>query len=206
MKRIKIARQRKGISQKELAEKLNMTQQAVSYYEKGSRIPDENILLAISRILTVPVEYLTEETNDPEGWDLWEKHTGYSVEQIQNEIKRIQSANHVVGDENDLQNLIGQAVANLEGIGNTDRGIIDKIARDINSLQSELNKKYEDPKKMTKLPSLGGKGEIKIRPGTIKPRELIFDDLSAEAYEKAMDVLIQARRDLQDISNNLRLK
>ncbi|PEU67484.1 transcriptional regulator [Bacillus cereus] len=205
MKRIKIARQRKGISQKELAEKLNMTQQAVSYYEKGSRIPDENILLEISRILNVHVEYLTEETNDLDGWDLWEKHTGYSIEKIQNEIKRIQNANHVVGDENDLQNLIGQAVANLEGIGNTDRGIIDKIARDINSLQSELNKKYEDPKKVAKLPSLGEKGEMKIRPGTIKPIELIFDDLSAEAYEKAMDVLIQARRDLQDISNNLRL-
>ncbi|QWH59852.1 XRE family transcriptional regulator [Bacillus mycoides] len=205
MKRIKIARQRKGISQKELAEKLNITQQAVSYYEKGSRIPDENMLLEISQILTVPVEYLTEETNDPDGWDIWEKNTGYSIEEIQSEIKRIKYANHVVGDESDLQNLISQAVANLEGIGNTDRGIIDEIARDISRLQNELNKKYEDPRKIAKLPSFGGKEGMKIYPATIKSAELIFDDLSAEAYEKAIDVLIKATRDLRKISNDLRL-
>ncbi|MES5942822.1 MULTISPECIES: helix-turn-helix transcriptional regulator [unclassified Bacillus cereus group] len=205
MKRIKIARQRKGISQKELAEKLNITQQAVSYYEKGSRIPDENMLLEISQILTVPVEYLTEETNDPDGWDIWEKNTGYSIEEIQSEIKRIKYANHVVGDESDLQNLIKQAVANLAGIGNTDRGIINKIAGDIISLQNELNEKYEDPRKTAKLPSLGEQGRMKIYPAAIKSAELIFDDLSAEAYEKAIDVLIKARRDLQKISNDLRL-
>ncbi|MGE6679447.1 MULTISPECIES: helix-turn-helix domain-containing protein [Bacillus cereus group] len=205
MKRIKIARQRKGISQKELAEKLNITQQAVSYYEKGSRIPDENMLLEISQILTVPVEYLTEETNDPDGWDIWEKNTGYSIEEIQSEIKRIKYANHVVGDESDLQNLISQAVANLAGIGNTDRGIIDEIARDISRLQNELNKKYEDPRKIAKLPSFEGKEGMKIYPATIKSAELIFDDLSAEAYEKAIDVLIKATRDLRKISNDLRL-
>lgn len=205
MKRIKIARQRKGISQKELAEKLNITQQAVSYYEKGSRIPDENMLLEISQILTVPVEYLTEETNDPDGWDIWEKNTGYSIEEIQSEIKRIKYANHVVGDESDLQNLISQAVANLEGIGNTDRGIIDEIARDISRLQNELNKKYKDPRKIAKLPSLGGKEGMKIYPAAIKSAELIFDDLSAEAYEKAIDVLIKATRDLRKISNDLHL-
>ncbi|EOO40891.1 helix-turn-helix domain-containing protein [Bacillus mycoides] len=205
MKRIKIARQRKGISQKELAEKLNITQQAVSYYEKGSRIPDENMLLEISQILTVPVEYLTEETNDPDGWDIWKKNTGYSIEEIQSEIKRIKYANHVVGDESDLQNLISQAVANLAGIGNTDRGIIDEIARDISRLQNELNKKYEDPRKIAKLASFGGKEGMKIYPAAIKSAELIFDDLSAEAYEKAIDVLIKATRDLRKISNDLRL-
>ncbi|MBC2369360.1 helix-turn-helix transcriptional regulator [Listeria booriae] len=203
MNRIKIARQKKKISQKELAEKLNITQQAVSYYENGSRIPDENALLDISEVLDVPIEYLKEETDDPDGWDLWVKNTGYSVEEIQNEIQRIKLANHVVGDENDLQNLIRQSVANLNGMGNTDRGIIDEIARKVVELQGVLRRKYEDPSKTAQLPSLG---KQKLRPASIKDVDLIFDDLNPDAYAKAMEVLIQTRRDLNNISNDLKLK
>lgn len=87
MERIKIARQKKGISQKDLADLLGLTQQAVSYYEKGSRIPDEQTLSVISDILNVPTEYLTGETDDPEGWDLWEDATGYTPEQIKKKSK-----------------------------------------------------------------------------------------------------------------------
>lgn len=186
-----------------MAEKLNITQQAVSYYENGSRIPDENALLDISEVLDVPIEYLKEETDDPDGWDLWVKNTGYSVEEIQNEIQRIKLANHVVGDENDLQNLIRQSVANLNGMGNTDRGIIDEIARKVVELQGVLRRKYEDPSKTAQLPSLG---KQKLRPASIKDVDLIFDDLNPDAYAKAMEVLIQTRRDLNNISNDLKLK
>ncbi|EGO9051640.1 helix-turn-helix domain-containing protein [Enterococcus faecalis] len=205
MNRIKTARQRKGISQKELADRLAITQQAISYYENGSRTPDENMWTKISHILTVPVEYLTGITDDPDGWDLWEENTGYSIQEIKNEIERMKKANHIVGNTDDLQNLIGQAVANLSGHGNTDRGIIDSIALSINKLQSDLTNRYEDPKKLSMLPNLGD-GQLKIRPGSTKTSELIFDDLSVEAYERALDVLIQARRDLQNISNDLLLK
>lgn len=202
MERIKKARKNRGISQKELAQKLNITQQAVSYYENGSRIPDKETLNSISKVLNVPTEYLTEETNDPDGWDLWEKNTGYSIEEIQSEIERIQLANHVIGDSNDLQNLIGQAVSNLAGNGNTDRGIISSIYYGIMNLQQQLQDRYEDPEKLAKL---HGIGKMKIRPAGTTPSDLIYDDLSVDAYNKAMDILIQARRDLDKISNELRL-
>lgn len=202
MERIKIARQRKGISQKELADLLGLTQQAVSYYEKGSRIPDEQILSVISDILNVPTEYLTGETDDPEGWDLWEDATGYTPEQIKKEIKRMKSANHIVGDDKNLQNLIGQAVSNLSGMGNTDRGILNSLVPKIIDLQHELSKKYEDPEKLDKLPHIG---EMRIRPANIRTADLIYDDLNDEAYNKAMDILMQARRDLANISSDLRL-
>lgn len=202
MERIKIARQRKGISQKELADLLGLTQQAVSYYEKGSRIPDEQILSVISDILNVPTEYLTGETDDPEGWDLWEDATGYTPEQIKKEIKRMKSANHIVGDDKNLQNLIGQAVSNLSGMGNTDRGILNSLVPKIIDLQHELSKKYEDPEKLDKLPHIG---EMRIRPANIRTADLIYDDLNDEAYNKAMDILMQARRDLANISSDLKL-
>ena len=202
MERIKIARQKKGISQKDLADLLGLTQQAVSYYEKGSRIPDEQILSVISDILNVPTEYLTGETDDPEGWDLWEDVTGYTPEQIKKEIKRMKSANHIVGDDKNLQNLIGQAVSNLSGMGNTDRGILNSLVPKIIDLQHELSKKYEDPEKLDKLPHVG---EMRIRPANITTADLIYDDLNDEAYNKAMDILMQARSDLANISSDLRL-
>lgn len=202
MERIKIARQKKGISQKDLADLLGLTQQAVSYYEKGSRIPDEQTLSVISDILNVPTEYLTGETDDPEGWDLWEDATGYTPEQIKKEIKRMKSANHIVGDDKNLQNLIGQAVSNLSGMGNTDRGILNSLVPKIIDLQQELSIKYEDPEKLDKLPHVG---KMRIRPGNIRTADLIYDDLNDEAYNKAMDILMQARRDLANISSDLRL-
>ena len=202
MKRIKDARQLRGISQIKLAEKLNVTQQAISYYENGSRTPDDETLEKLSLILQVPSEYLTGETDDPDGWDLWEKATGYNAEQISKEISRMKTSHHVVGDSENLQNLIAQAVRNLDGHGNTDRGILYDIAYKITELQSDLQKRYEDPRKLNQLP---GEGTVRIRPANLKSEEIIYEDLSPSAYEKAIDVLIEARRDLQRISNELYL-
>ena len=203
MERIKIARQKKGISQKDLADLLGLTQQAVSYYEKGSRIPDEQTLSVISDILNVPTEYLTGETDDPEGWDLWEDATGYTPEQIKSEIQRMKTANHIVGDEENLQNLIAQAVKNLEGEGNTDRGIINSLVPKIIDLQQELSEKYEDPNKLSEFPKIGSSRMIPAN--KLYSQDLIYDDLNAEAYSKAVNILIQARRDLANIVNDMRL-
>lgn len=202
MNRIKKARELRNISQKKLADQLNITQQAISRYEKGDRTPDKKTWEKISEILSVPPQYLTGETDDPDGWDLWEENTGYSVQEIKNEIERMKKANHIIGDPENLQNLIGQAVVNLSGNGNTDRGILNQIAHSINLLHSELKRKYEDPNKVAKLPKMG---EISIRNATLKDTDLIYDDLSVEAYKRALDILIKARRDIQNISNDLKL-
>ncbi|MEI4283388.1 helix-turn-helix transcriptional regulator [Tetragenococcus halophilus] len=202
MNRIKETREEKNITQKKLAELLNVTQQAVSRYENGSRVPDEQNWEEIAQILKVPVQYLKKETDDPEGWDLWEKETGYSRKEIENEITRMKSVQHVIGDCENTQNLIAHAVANLEGFGNTDRGILKNVALSIDKLLQELNDRYEDPKKVAKLSS---DSQLKIIPANTEISDLIYDDLSAEAYKKALETLTQAKRDIQNIPNELDL-
>lgn len=62
---IRYARKRKGISQEEMAEKVNMSQQTVSRYESMGLIDDE-ILCRFAEALEVPVEYFkTREEGSP---------------------------------------------------------------------------------------------------------------------------------------------
>lgn len=55
---IKKYRQQKGLSQEELAMKLNVVRQTVSKYEKGLSVPNANILIKLSEILEVSVNTL----------------------------------------------------------------------------------------------------------------------------------------------------
>ena len=55
---IQAARKSKGLSQQELAEKLNVVRQTVSKWEKGLSVPDADTLIKIAEILEVSVEAL----------------------------------------------------------------------------------------------------------------------------------------------------
>ncbi|MBQ6669997.1 MAG: helix-turn-helix domain-containing protein [Firmicutes bacterium] len=59
---IKAIRRSKGISQDELAVKLNVVRQTVSKWERGLSVPDSDMLIDISEILEVPVSTLLGET------------------------------------------------------------------------------------------------------------------------------------------------
>lgn len=56
--RLKNLRLEKGLSQREIAEHLGLTQQAYAYYETGDREPGLKTLLALSSILNVSTDYL----------------------------------------------------------------------------------------------------------------------------------------------------
>ena len=58
---IKIGRKSKGLSQDELAIKLNVVRQTVSKWERGLSVPDSEMLIAISEILEIPVGKLLGE-------------------------------------------------------------------------------------------------------------------------------------------------
>lgn len=58
MKHISVLRKEYGWTQAELANKLNISQQAVSKYEKGERDPDIDVLLRIANIFNVSTDYL----------------------------------------------------------------------------------------------------------------------------------------------------
>ena len=68
---IKIIRKAKGLSQEELAVKLNVVRQTISKWEQGLSVPDSELLLALSEALETPVSTLLGEgVVEPEADDL----------------------------------------------------------------------------------------------------------------------------------------
>ncbi|MCM1102969.1 MAG: helix-turn-helix domain-containing protein [Clostridium sp.] len=59
---IKMIRKSKGLSQEELAVKLNVVRQTISKWEKGLSVPDSDLLLSLSEALETPVSTLLGET------------------------------------------------------------------------------------------------------------------------------------------------
>ena len=59
---IKAVRKSKGLSQEELAIKLNVVRQTVSKWERGLSVPDSDMLISISEELETPVSILLGET------------------------------------------------------------------------------------------------------------------------------------------------
>ena len=61
-KNIKAKRKAKGLSQEELAVKLNVVRQTISKWEQGLSVPDSDMLISLSEILETPVSVLLGET------------------------------------------------------------------------------------------------------------------------------------------------
>ncbi len=51
-------RKKKGYSQLKVAMELNITREALSYYENGKRSPDIDMLILFSRYFNVSIDYL----------------------------------------------------------------------------------------------------------------------------------------------------
>lgn len=58
---IKSIRKSKGLSQEELAIKLNVVRQTISKWEQGLSVPDSEMLISISKVLEIPVSTLLGE-------------------------------------------------------------------------------------------------------------------------------------------------
>ena len=58
---IKLVRKSKGLSQEELAIKLNVVRQTISKWEQGLSVPDAEMLISISEVLETPVSKLLGE-------------------------------------------------------------------------------------------------------------------------------------------------
>ena len=68
---IKAIRKSKGLSQEELAVKLNVVRQTISKWENGLSVPDSDMLISISEALETPVSVLLgEPVAEPEADDL----------------------------------------------------------------------------------------------------------------------------------------
>ncbi len=58
MLRLEMLRKELGLSQKDFAEKINMTQQRISAYEKGKREPDIETIKQLAEYFNVSTDYL----------------------------------------------------------------------------------------------------------------------------------------------------
>lgn len=58
---LKTIRKSKGLSQQELAVKLNVVRQTISKWEQGLSVPDSEMLISISEVLETPVSTLLGE-------------------------------------------------------------------------------------------------------------------------------------------------
>lgn len=63
-KNIALLRQRAGMTQLELAEKLNYSDKAISKWERGESIPDVIVLKSIADLFGVTLDYLLQEENE----------------------------------------------------------------------------------------------------------------------------------------------
>ena len=59
---IKAIRKSKGLSQQELAVKVNVVRQTISKWEQGLSVPDSDLLISLSEALETPVSTLLGET------------------------------------------------------------------------------------------------------------------------------------------------
>ena len=59
---IKTLRKSKGLSQQDLADKLNVVRQTISKWEQGLSVPDADLLIVLSEALETPVSTLLGET------------------------------------------------------------------------------------------------------------------------------------------------
>lgn len=69
----------KGLTGKELAEKVNVTESSISNLVKGDSIPRKDLLLQISEVLDIDVKDLFNSTKSKETETLYVKRNGQFV-------------------------------------------------------------------------------------------------------------------------------
>lgn len=74
--RIARLRKERGLNQKQLAEKLEVSVDSVRRWEQGKRSPDVEMLRNIARVLNTTVSYISGETNDASAITIRESSDG----------------------------------------------------------------------------------------------------------------------------------
>lgn len=67
-KRLRMLRHERKWRQKDVADKLGITESAYGFYEQGRREPSNETLHRLAEIFDVTTDYLLGRTDDPKGW------------------------------------------------------------------------------------------------------------------------------------------
>lgn len=124
-------RMERGYSQEALAEKLNVSRQAISKWELGTTLPETDKIILISEFFDVSIDYLLKETiklNSDEGLDrtvLRFLGSAQDMEEISKDLVKIMK-DGVIDDEEKIK--MDSIVETLDTIA----AIIDEIKRKMN--------------------------------------------------------------------------
>ncbi len=103
-------RKQRGFSQEELAEKLNVSRQAVSRWEVGAAQPDASNILQLSKLFEVTADYLLNDDYESD-----------------NDVPAVKST--ATAAENKIQMIVGMCVATFGLFGNVVIYILSRFIR-----------------------------------------------------------------------------
>lgn len=192
--RLKEIRKNSGLTLIQLSSEIGIPQANLNRYENKTAEPKIETWEKLADFFKVPTPYLMGISGDPHGWEVWEKNTKLSKNEIKAEIARLIQTDHLTGNEPyyDQQN---KAVSVLMDESETDRGAINFASGQLFSILSELRTKYEDPQKVAKLPDNPlERAELKL-----KPSATFYDDMDADVYQQIHDILTDARNKINAI-------
>lgn len=89
MDNLKTARSKAGLSQAALAQKINVTKQAISLYESGARTPDHETLQKIADVLGVSINYLLGRSIRTDGADAAALLVGISFNDLTTKLNEL---------------------------------------------------------------------------------------------------------------------
>ncbi|GEO78609.1 helix-turn-helix domain-containing protein [Companilactobacillus mindensis] len=191
-----------GLSQEQFAEKVGsltgsntISKGTVNNWEHGRNKPNKARQVAIAKLGGITRDELI---NDEYGWELWSKATGISEERIKQEYDRMYQAGRVK-KEDDIQDIIGQAVANLSGDGQTDAGAINQIEYAILNLGSMVDNFYIDDEKKKKYADKYGLLSF------ANLDDIFYDDMNPDVYHEIFKILQNTRMQLDDLKEKYHL-
>ena len=186
--RILELRKKNNYTLADVAKVLGVGTNTISRYETGKREPKIETWDKLAMFFQVPTSYLMGLSNDINGWDEWAKNTGYSVEQIKNEIKRLIDTNRLDASS-DVQQQIDQAVKSLDGSSySTTQGVQKEMVFQLTRLIGNVNRAFLEPPEE--------KNGLKVQ--SFKVRK----DMDEQVYNKIIDTLTNAKHEIGQIVIN----
>lgn len=199
--RLQNIREDKGMSYQQVADAYNqeadgltafghkekhISAETIQAIEAGKYQPSKHEWQLLAWGLSVPQFYLAGQSNDKVGWQEWAEATGHSVNQLQNEIKRLIDTGRLTSNS-DIQHQISYAVESLEQkVPTTTYAAMNGVQSKLSDIRGYINNAFLE-KKYTPL-TPGSKIEV-IKPGDIKVRE----DMDEDVYNKLIDIINNAR-------------
>lgn len=124
-KRLRKLRKEKGLLQKELAEKLDLSQQTISLYESNNREPDSKIVKKIANYFDVSIDYLYENTNERSPADKIKKAISddEDLQEVWKQISRREDLQLLLKQTKDLdESSIKQVIRIIKAIEDEEQG------------------------------------------------------------------------------------